>query len=507
MGGVWTTRRVKASMCHSTQKNMKRNHNTRFFLCQIVVWAIAILVMAHASLAQGIPGRWYKVALPQPARIGNDNTMDFSFIDTLNGICLTDKGLISSTSNGGKRWNLDTTIGEFTGVKLNLNSIECTAPHYGFFYSAEQNLSISPSGTSIEPFPNFNEVNWGAYLTLAEKMYDTSYGFRFVELVSTESANQYNDSVLLIVTHDGWQSSSEYGSPYIINPDTTYAELHNQPFNIAYIVDSNNVWAAKGANDVWTGTKTINEAKIVLHTSNGGATWRSFDAFDSVHYQPEVQDFFANSATHEVFSLCSDSSVVDYAYSSDDGATWRLDSTFGPHLWRMANPASGILWAMIGQSGPGWTAADVEIFPPGDIQGAPNDYCRKLGYSSDNGMTWAIDSTTFIDDSLEEIHFLDTRHGWIASWSNDSLFMWYYNAEENSVVNTELQISSGISIFPNPATNKIQISSAEGDISILDPLGRNYPVKQTGNALDISSLPSGVYFIRDGVSRAKFVKE
>jgi hypothetical protein len=63
------------------------------------------------------------------------------------------------------------------------------------------------------------------------------------------------------------------------------------------------------------------------------------------------------------------------------------------------------------------------------------------------------------------------------------------------------------SLYPNPATNILNIASPAGTISISDPLGRSYAVSRNGNTLDISSLPPGVYFVSDGVSRAKFVKE
>ncbi len=64
-----------------------------------------------------------------------------------------------------------------------------------------------------------------------------------------------------------------------------------------------------------------------------------------------------------------------------------------------------------------------------------------------------------------------------------------------------------VTFYPNPATSSISITNSNGPLSILDPLGRSYEVKQTGNTLDVSALPSGVYFVSDGHTRAKFVKE
>jgi hypothetical protein len=46
-----------------------------------------------------------------------------------------------------------------------------------------------------------------------------------------------------------------------------------------------------------------------------------------------------------------------------------------------------------------------------------------------------------------------------------------------------------------------------GAFRIFDPLGRSYTVPQNGNALDVSSLQAGIYYVAIGGSVAKFVKE
>ncbi|HEX5315248.1 MAG TPA: T9SS type A sorting domain-containing protein [Candidatus Kapabacteria bacterium] len=470
-----------------------------------LLWVIAILAMTHASHAQTISGRWHKVALPQPVRAGNDNTQDFNFIDSLNGICISDFGLVSSTTDGGRTWVLDTNLGNDYIDRKDLNSVECTAPHHGFYHGGNYTISIAPSKTNILFPPEAGQINYGDYTTLAEKMYDTAYGFRLAEIFS---------SVVMIVTHDGWQSSVPYDSGYLQNVQSPIS---------AYIVDSNDVWAEEG--EVETRTGFVDSPKVILHSTNGGITWQSFDAFDSARYRPWVQELLVNPKTHEVFCTVYNSDI-DYAYSSDYGITWQLDSSFKGSkdeitwhpgskvdgvLWRMANPAPGILWAMIGGSG----YSNVEIVPTRDaIGGDSNYYSRKLAYSSDNGATWAIDSTTFINDSLEEMHWLNARHGWIASWSHDSLFMWYYDADGTSgVVEHYLHSPAYSLLYPDPVTSTLYVDAPglKGQVLVFDVLGRvvisTVLPSSDKMQIDVRALPRGPYMVVIGNLTSQFLKD
>jgi hypothetical protein len=76
-----------------------------------------------------------------------------------------------------------------------------------------------------------------------------------------------------------------------------------------------------------------------------------------------------------------------------------------------------------------------------------------------------------------------------------------------SSVGASLPVVEKLGLYPDPARQVLNFESGSSSLLIVDPLGRSYEVKQTGNTLDVSSLPSGVYFVSDGHSRAKFVKE
>ncbi len=476
-----TTSRMKARICRKHLESIEMHNKSLRFLRHFVR-VIAILAMAHASQAQSTPGRWHKIFVLNRNLPEGEGILDFDFKDSLYGLCLTTSGSILSTSDGGRHWALDTTLGNFSGEKSTLNSLECTAPHQGFFHGVAYSVSIAPSRTrAIRAYnvPVFDslEVNLGAYLTLAEKMYDTLYGFRLVEYVNWYDPTDFWDTVAIIVTHDGWQSSAIYGLPYLLSPTPHQRQL----MRIGYIVDSNDVWTAKG----WS----LN-SNVVLHTSNGGAVWNELHPSDTViGYQPVFVDISVRPKTGEVFCLGTYSGV-DFAYTSDLGNTWMLNSSFRKNIganaaWRIANPATGILWALIGQG-----------------------QNHVLQYSSDNGLTWAIDSTTYMSDTIQEMHFMDARHGWIASWSHDSLFMWYYDADAKSDVAESPAPSSDLMfVLPNPAQTSITVSGAGKVLEIFDALGRSRECPRNGSTLDISRLPAGVYYVSDGTHRARFVKE
>jgi hypothetical protein len=73
--------------------------------------------------------------------------------------------------------------------------------------------------------------------------------------------------------------------------------------------------------------------------------------------------------------------------------------------------------------------------------------------------------------------------------------------------------SSSLLIYPNPATDYIEVSGGDGAIKIYDLLGvcvltHPMPLSREGeqSRIDVSALPAGVYFVRVGGQMYKFVK-
>jgi hypothetical protein len=175
--------------------------------------------------------------------------------------------------------------------------------------------------------------------------------------------------------------------------------------------------------------------------------------------------------------------------SSDSGSTWEV---FNNGLPTTDFDLFGYSFAFVGSSV--ITATNGGIF-----------------LTSDNGASW-VDFNQGIEGPDIEAISLTVYGPYLFAGAGDDdpngYSVWRRPLSDLGVAGVTGNASTNtLSVFPNPATSSITVESTNGPVSILDPLGRNYVVPQSGNTLDISSLPTGVYFVSDGYSRAKFVKE
>ncbi len=215
-------------------------------------------------------------------------------------------------------------------------------------------------------------------------------------------------------------------------------------------------------------------------------------------------------------------------YSPDQGEDWYVEQDLPPyttinainalvlmggHVYAGTN-LSGV-W--ISDNGTDWVQANdsgltdpdvITLLVNGSTLFAATNSGR-IFYSTDDAAIWHP-----VDSGLQPnlpITSLAIKDSILYAGTTDS-GIWRHSLAKavpapSGIVVAETQASTGISIYPNPAMSSITITSSVGPISILDPLGRCYDVRQTGTTLDISALPSGVYFVSDGHSRVKFVKE
>lgn len=84
---------------------------------------------------------------------------------------------------------------------------------------------------------------------------------------------------------------------------------------------------------------------------------------------------------------------------------------------------------------------------------------------------------------------------------------------DETAITEAIQESTSLKIYPNPTTGKLTINNGElpiKDIEILDIFGKNVgarPFLSTENRMDISHLPTGIYFLRVDGKMIKVIKK
>jgi photosystem II stability/assembly factor-like uncharacterized protein len=321
----------------------------------------------------------------------------------------------------------------------------------------------------------------------------------------------------------------------------------------SFFGDVNHIWFCYGA--------------AVCRTNNGGETWIVDSNHDSLGFTAESIYFvdslvgFEGGAALMMFRT-SDGGKSWNIVHTESGA-----NGYDVYQIKFCNPKLGlaICGNLVGlilrttDSGMTWAlTTDINHFGYGEAVSLsyPNSHNAwytdgaYLRHSTDSGLTWSIVGAEYpIGGNIRSISFVDSLHGIATATSGRSLNIGYtsdggqswqttsIDSEANDgnagftsfpnlniayaggfdavyklnvgdlAVQQKLIPDSNFSIFPNPAINEIQITGSERNIFISDPLGRSYEVKRASTTLDISLLPPGMYFISDGHSEVKFVKE
>ncbi len=121
-----------------------------------------------------------------------------------------------------------------------------------------------------------------------------------------------------------------------------------------------------------------------------------------------------------------------------------------------------------------------------------------------------IRTTRFIRNSLDEewriINSTLTEYEGLDNWEG------YFEEEEiEEEPETILSAQSEILVYPNPVDNILFIrNNRSSDLLLTDQSGRRITIitnNNTDHFLDLSGLPSGIYFLKYGDSTVKFIKK
>jgi hypothetical protein len=393
-------------------------------------------------------------------------TACITFSDSANGLMLSINGTCYATSDGGRSWDSLSYVNENLGGTRSQRFYSWAA-RQGDLGDRKGELYII--GDSIYAFSSYpiSYRNWG------EKLYDSLYGFRFVQIVGFGET----DTLRILVTHDNWLTSEYYGpllsdsSYYPYQPYNTFAPVYT-----ATLLDSNHIWAGYRKN--------------LMHTTDGGVTWVVITPFPASNRDNPIWDhIFLFPATHEIYaaSIFEDrhNNSIDFIYSSDDGATWMADSATKGNSFYTIMPSPSDVWKITGNYptvGPAYGAANPALF-----------------HSSDKGHQWLVDSLMLRGDTITTMYWLDARHGWIAGYHNDIGDIWYYDATLG--VNPQQPVKAPTIAYPNPASSSFRLTGVSVSairIRLLDELGRTVFDRQSitpisREQIDVTHLTNGIY--------------
>lgn len=311
------------------------------------------------------------------------------------------------------------------------------------------------------------------------------------------------------------------------------------------------------ANNGWTSGDPLNGKFEMFKTSNGGSTWTAVPGAPV----PVNGDDFTYVGLKEVVgdNIWIGTSVGRILHSPDRGNTWTgnyspvLDfggvitsGSSGAFAFKDAN--NGLLLAVDGADSPATLSAGLystndggvtwdPVTPNGTwffgdiayVPGTPNTYVTTginsaasqgtgSAYSTDGGLNWTIiDNIPGIDGGQRgKVSFLNPTTGWTGYFSDgpsgtQGIFKFNGNLALGVSDNA---VKSNLKVYPNPATDIVNISSNKKieNITVIDMTGKKVQSFKAGNQINVSSLAKGTYILQvyygeGAVENTKLIKK
>ncbi len=304
------------------------------------------------------------------------------------------------------------------------------------------------------------------------------------------------------------------------------------------------------ANNGWTSGDPIADGKFEMYkTTNGGTTWTAVAGRPT----PENGDEFTYVGLKEVVgdNMWVGTSIGRILRSTNRGETWT--GYYSPALdfggvitegssGKMAfkDASNGLLITVDGGSSAGLYStndggANWEFLDPtgtwyfGDITyvpGTPNTYVSTginfndeswmgSAYSTDGGLTWIN-----IDEGSQrgKVKFLNSTTGWAGQFSDgpapDGRTGILKFEGDLSLGVADNAVKSSLKVFPNPATDVVNISSNKKieSVTVYDLSGKRVQSFKGADQINISSLAKGNYMLQvnyggGAVENTKLIKK
>ncbi|HWF43124.1 MAG TPA: two-component regulator propeller domain-containing protein, partial [Candidatus Kapabacteria bacterium] len=270
------------------------------------------------------------------------------------------------------------------------------------------------------------------------------------------------------------------------------------------------LWVGNG----WEGS-TLRHSGVAEFDGEMWHTWRypdinaqvmtmSLDTADNVwaacYGFAGTYELLAGSNTWQYSTALS--SKFTFALTGDSkGSVWAATSDLGPAHWdgsswqtfTSPNIVSGVDAGAIDTHGRVWIGGF--------------DYTGGGGASVFDGTSWRAfrESNSKIGSLNVWSAMADAKGNVWFGTNGDGLLE--FIPDPQSDVSFLQPIEAGQTVYPNPAHDILNVERLSGKITVVDELGRIRNCARQNDKLNITNLPAGIYYIGDGLSRTKFVKQ
>ena len=339
------------------------------------------------------------------------------------------------------------------------------------------------------------------------------------------------------LTQAQWQRTN---GPYSASPITCIAVSGTNMFagtganGVFLSTDSGTTWTAvnNGLTDTTIVSLAVIGTNIFAGTGSGGGIFLSTDT--GLNWSNPFNGSYISCIAASGTIILGATLGGGILLSTDTGATWTSRSTFpgqvvsfaicGANIFAGLNAFGGRVFLST-DTGASWTLSNVFSKPITSFAvSGTNIFAGTSGgvfLSSDTGTTWTAVNNGLTDSTITSLAVSGTN----IFAGTDTAGVWKNALSGVITTAKEIPFNKDFSIYPNPAKNQLTVvianpvSAGKQSIAldIYNVIGEKVLSSSLsfgegrGEAVDISSLPSGVYFLEMkteyGVSTQRFVKE
>jgi photosystem II stability/assembly factor-like uncharacterized protein len=396
---------------------------------------------------------------------------------------LTASGRLFNSSDGGVSWQaIPCQIFPYSPIQPLTPAIANPAPNTLVVAA----LSRQPNGTVIYRTTD-RGATWDSVFQLNHNITKFAFVNSFVGFASGTywASNMTPDTALIDKTTDGGATwKNVYAKQIVVSPNSYYKAKGG----------INGIAFADSLHGLACG-----DWGLILRTIDGGAKWEQLtsDYTDDVEGNDLLGDVAYPDTNHAMIASASGEALI----YQPNGILSLPNITYPLFSPPSAPKTFDITWDAV----PGASRYTIII----STSNYPNPGDTILVRDS-NVMATFYHLSNLADTSPNQggrQYYIYLQAFSKSNQSNIAQRAFIVNQPSNVVNALSKPSAELIAVYPNPATNELTVTGAKGRPYVVDVLGRAYACTWQSGKLNIAGLHSGVFYVTDGISHARFIKQ